>query len=625
MSEHEEELAGEAPEAATPGASHGGALAASIAVGQARADPKVAKETIAFLQKQGRMLDLQMEHLAEQRVAILKDLQLRVLGQRMRLGLQLFTTLFATVIGLGLLVLVRGALESRSVVVEAFDSPPVMAARGYTGRVVAGGVLDALTRLQAATRSAAVKRNLQNAWTGDIKVEVPETGISIGEIDRLLHERLGRDVHIDGELVQTETGLALSVRGDSVLPRTFSGGPGDLDKLTTQAAEYVYGQSEPVLYAAYLNTAGRYAEEEAFLQEAFPRASEADRPDLANLWANDLASEGRDQEADEKYRLAVQLDPLFWKAWANLIGSANVTKGQETAYRVSHQMLAAAAGAPSNRKTSPLNRVNWDGLSQDWQAVYDDNMNDVKTNGAVGTQLQSSGPIFADASARMHDWASAERYLTQSDPKDSYTQAERSFAAGLHALEAGQVTAAVTALQVMDTRWRSDANLQYDYFDYPCYLGLAYGLAGRLSEAVAVFDRLPLQLSCAAFRADAIDASGDWPAAQAAYARAVASGPDLPLPYQRWGLALLRRGDGAGAAAKFRQASQSGPHWADALKGWGDALAAQGRWPDAVEKYAAAARYAPHWSALHLAWAQALDRLGQRAEAHRQYQAVTGI
>lgn len=49
---------------------------------------------------------------------------------------------------------------------------------------------------------------------------MPETGVSVGEISRLLKERFGYDVHIDGDLVETPAGgLALTVRGNGVPPK----------------------------------------------------------------------------------------------------------------------------------------------------------------------------------------------------------------------------------------------------------------------------------------------------------------------------------------------------------------------------------------------------------------------
>ena len=95
-------------------------------------------------------------------------------------------------------------------VVEPFDT---WRPGGSRARWWRGGLLDELTRLQAATRGNIAKRHLSNAWTGDIKVEVPETGLSLGDLDRMLKVRFGHDLHIDGDLVQTDTGgLALTVR-----------------------------------------------------------------------------------------------------------------------------------------------------------------------------------------------------------------------------------------------------------------------------------------------------------------------------------------------------------------------------------------------------------------------------
>jgi hypothetical protein len=70
------------------------------------------------------------------------------------------------------------------VVVEPFAVPPSLAPHGLTGKVVAGAVLDELSRLQSATRSNAVARGLSGAWTSDIKLEVPEMGLSVSEISR---------------------------------------------------------------------------------------------------------------------------------------------------------------------------------------------------------------------------------------------------------------------------------------------------------------------------------------------------------------------------------------------------------------------------------------------------------
>ena len=142
--------------------------------------------------------ELRLAHLRNQ----LARADIRRSGLRLRVAFQLFIALVATVIGAGILVMLRDAFTSRSVVVESFDAPAALAERGVTGKVVAGGLLDELRRLQSATRADAAKRELSSAWAGEIELAVPEAGISYGEMSRLLKD--GSD--------KTCTSMAISSR-----------------------------------------------------------------------------------------------------------------------------------------------------------------------------------------------------------------------------------------------------------------------------------------------------------------------------------------------------------------------------------------------------------------------------
>ena len=207
--------------------------AAALAAIATAGGPRLPPEAAEYYKRQTRLVSIQSEHLHEQRGLLLARLRVQLsqarlkrLIDRLKAGTQLFILLVATLIGLGFMVMVRDAFASRSVVVEPFEAPPALAERGLSGRVVAAGVLDELTKLRNATRTNAEKRSLASAWNSDIKVEVPATGVSLGEIDRILRRRFGHDVMIDGDLVQThDDGLALTVRGGGILPRTFTGGP----------------------------------------------------------------------------------------------------------------------------------------------------------------------------------------------------------------------------------------------------------------------------------------------------------------------------------------------------------------------------------------------------------------
>ena len=610
-------VGGESPEGGGAGAAQtqarAEAFAAAIVAKLGGADPKVAHATEAFLERQAHLLDLQAKAITDEhdlRMGQLRgnarESKLRRVGQRIRIALQLFSALVIVLIGLGLLLMVYDAFASRSVIVEPFDAPPALAARGITGKVVAGGLLDQLARLQSATRSSAAKRNLSSAWTGDIKVEVPKTGVSIGEIQSLLKERFGHDIHIDGDLVQTDAGgLALSVRGDKVLPKTFTGAAGDLDKLTSQAAEYIYGQSEPSIFAIYLNNAGRSQETVDFSKANYAVVARAEKPFLLNAWANALLNTGGSQaDALVLYREALKLKPDFWVAYNNVMNSTWGLGDEEGAWRVGEAMAKAAGGRPGK---APENLYqNWDAFTWSLQAWRDAEIADAQANGGLGTGTTSDATAIIDADARMHDAAATlfEIKVAKSDEADPSIPAMDHFGLGLLALDAHDAARAVAELEAFQAAYANPI-VSSNYPGYLCWVAPAEAMAGHPDKADAAITAGGRFVDCYRFKADMLDARGDWAGAQRGYAAAVALAPDLPAGYYSWGLALARHGDLPGAVAKLKLANARGPRWADPLKAWGDVLARQGDWPGALRKYRAAEKYAPAWTALQQAQAVA--------------------
>ena len=246
-------LRGEEDEKAAPSAGTE-AFAAAAATNIANHNSEVAAKTAAFFEEQTELVKAQRKSVEAEHEFFEAEWEPRLLGIRLRVGFQIFIVLVATLIGIGAAIVIYDAVHSRSVVIDPFEIAPNIAMQVPSGKIVAAGLLDVLTRIQAANRSSAEHRELSNAWTNDIAIEVPETGISFGQLERILKTRFGLDQHIDGDLVQTEKGgLALTVRGPGILPKTFTDEGRNLGKLLTQAGEYVYGQSQPGLWAAYLS------------------------------------------------------------------------------------------------------------------------------------------------------------------------------------------------------------------------------------------------------------------------------------------------------------------------------------------------------------------------------------
>ena len=602
LGEDDERLEGESSDALARAEAFAAAIAAKLAGG----DPEVARDTSAFLKEQTELLKVQREHAKDEhalRVAHLRN-QLREetvrrLGLRLRVGFQIFLVLIAAAIAVGAAIMIHDAVTSRRVIIEPFDAPAALVARGVTGKVVAGGLLDELSGLQDATRSTAAARGLSSAWTSNIRLDLPETGVSIGEISRLLAERFGHDVHIEGDLVETPTGgLALMVRGNGVPSKTFSGSAMELEKLTAQAAEHVYSKSQPGRWASYLQNVGRNEEAIAFCRAAFNSASKDDQPYLLNVWANSIANSGGSQrEALTLYRAALRIKPDYWIAYNNIINALWVLGDEEGAWRVGEDLRKAAGGRLG--RAPELYFTNVDTLTWNLGTWLRSTVADAESNAGVGTGLTATGAAIADIQSRLHDMEGADLALKtlKEDPHDPSIGAIAHFVRGRLAAESGDTA---TAASEMETFGAADADpiVLTNYPGYNCWIAPAEEAAGHPEKADAVLKSAGAFVDCYRFRSDILDGRGDWAGAQQAYAQAVALAPDLPAAYYSWGVALTRRGDLPGALARLKEANQRGPHWADPLKAWGDVLVKQGHTKEALLKYSDALKYAPNWAAL---------------------------
>jgi tetratricopeptide (TPR) repeat protein len=582
------------------------AFAAAVAAKLSCNDPGVARKTEEFLSEQTQLLKVQREHLKDEHEARLhylrgqaREVDIRRFALRLRVGFQLFIALVAVVIGIGATVMIRDAVTSRRVAIDPFDIAPNVPAQVPSGKIVASGLLDELSRLQDATRSTVQRLDLSNAWASQVKLEVPETGVSLGELSRLLRGRFGHDVHIDGDLIETPAGgLALTVRGNGIPPKTFSGSATDLEKLTTQAAEYVYAKSQPTRWAYYLQNARRGEEAIAFCRAALGSASKDDRPYLLNVWANSINNTGgSSREALALHRTALKLKPDYWIAYNNVINGLWMLGDEEGAWRAGEDLRKAAGGRPG--RAPDLFYENWDTFTWNLGTWLTAITADAESNAGVGTGGSTAGMSIADIHARLHDPEAAELALktTKEDPHDPTIGALTHFVRGRLAAEAGDAARAATEMEAFGAAYQDPA-VSSSYPGYNCWIAPAEEAAGHPDKADALLMTAGTFVDCYRFRADFLDRRGDWVGAQKAYADAVALAPDLPAAYYSWGVALLKHGDLDSAVAKLKDANLKGPHWADPLKAWGDVLAKHGRPKEALIKYDEALKYAPNWAAL---------------------------
>jgi hypothetical protein len=152
---------------------------------------------------------------------------------------------------------VAAAASSRAVVIEAFSVPPELARRGLTGEVVAQRFLDRLGEMQSKSNSVRAPASFADAWSGNLEVEIPSTGVSLDDISRALRGWLSNDTRVTGEVLVEANNLRVAARASGKAPAEATGPAEALDATLQQAAEQFFAQQQPYLYAIYLQNEGR--------------------------------------------------------------------------------------------------------------------------------------------------------------------------------------------------------------------------------------------------------------------------------------------------------------------------------------------------------------------------------
>jgi len=602
----------------------------------------------AFLKKYGALVDDQRHHLHEQtKLTRLEaeelahelslrhwSLWVRHASGLLKLALELSAGLLLLFAVTSIGVMVWNAAHADGLVIESFSVPADLASRGLSGQVVATQMLDKLTAMQSATRSNRAPRTYANNWGDDIKVEIPDTGISIGEAYRFLRGWLGHETHISGEVFRTATGIALTARIGADSDATFAGAESDLDAMVQKAAEHLYGISQPYRYGAYLNQQGRNSEATTVLQALAKTGPPSER-----AWAYNGLGVGTDDPAvDATYQLysrAVELDPTNALAIGNLATSERTLGHFEQALADARKGLALL----SSQGQGQIRQDYIPTYRQDLQSRFDTSLGDFRSAALESGHVAQSGLSTAvGTSARLagdqaeaHDIAAARATLADPVPETP----------GF--IEAGAILNGQARIEmaIMIQDWtevlRQADLLQPLLLKHPqrlsqyhltAELNVAFAEAnlGHIAEAEARIANTPGDCyQCLRARARIAELKGEQARADWWFGRAVQAAPSIPFAYAEWGEALLDRGDPDGAIAKLMLANQKGPHFADPLEMWGEALMKKNRSDLALVKFTEAEKCAPNWGRLHLKWGEALVYAGRKDEAQKQFALTAGL
>src|SRR5580700_10905241 len=287
--------------------------AAALALGGASREKADAllDEQRAVLRKQGLLLDLQIEDAREQHDLHVSHLRFRRFGDYAKAAMEATVAVFIALVVFGFGTLVWQAHEARGLVAEPLKTPPDFAARGLDGTVLSQQLLDHLNAMVEEANVYTLRKpdSIAGSWGSNIKVQIPDTGISIDELSRLLHGWLGHETHVSGELTREPDGIALTVRAGANPSRTFKGRDADLDALIDKAANALLRDTQPLLYTDLLARRGDMAGSIALTRKLTLTGSALDQSLAYSNLADDLAIEGRIRESIAPYARSIALAP----------------------------------------------------------------------------------------------------------------------------------------------------------------------------------------------------------------------------------------------------------------------------------------------------------------------------
>jgi tetratricopeptide (TPR) repeat protein len=582
-----------------------------------------------YLRKQSRLADLQIDTLEKKDEFELSHLRFRRFSDYARFALEISAGLVVLLIICGLATMVWSASRDHDLVVDAFSVPPDIAQTGLTGAALSNRILDRVGAMDHSSTSFAQDFSAYHADAAkDVRVEIPDTGVSIGELNRYLQGWLGHETHVSGELVRTPSGLSLTVRYGDQPGMTLDGA--DLKSLVEKSAEAVFRAGQPLRYADYLSSHSRTAQGRAIAEAETRTGDNAHRAQAyVSLGVNDYwTGDSRAMAADGG--MAVRLDPDNGLAWYILEAFSNNLDHEEENFRVTQTMLRLAKEGKLTSQNADVARLMpaefqsiLDLLKGDFQGAIENCKADM--TGRLGNcAAVSLSSIYGSA----HDLAGARFLLTQSPARRSNgtVNADLIFAKVQVDLLAGDYANAVNASKQGEQASSSPAlSLDRDVFLRPFEaeaMARTGDIAGGRKIAAATPDDCD---TCQRARGRVEMLARNWSAAAHWFAIVSKRTPSIPLADSDWGMMLMAKGDLNGAIAKFDSANQKGPHFADPLEMWGEALIAKNRSDLALAKFAEAEKYAPKWGRLHLKWGEALLWSGDKNGAAKQFAAARSL
>ena len=463
------------------------------------------------------------------------------------------------------------ASRSHALIVEPFHVPASLQARGLDGTTIANRLTDRFAVMRDQSDSSRAEDSYANGADGDIKIAIPNTGVSVGELWGYLREWLGHDRKIGGDVTVVGDQVEITARISGGTGTSFRAPLADPTPAINAAAASIFKQTQPYRYALMIGATQTLEASIPLLRALAEQGDDIRERQWGYVgWAAQLLRLGHLDESALRARQGIALDPAFGKTYA-LLGDAEGGSARNEAMLATSRKALDLIRTPAQSQLSPTGF----GHMRDGQLIRIHEL--LRDDQAQLAVLQHEGTLPEyngnSRNARMVTLVLLSRLG-----------------------EFERVAAALPLLPFNDPVFASQATLVAAEFATA---------TGRADRAVAMIE----QALAAATLPEGTTLADVDPVSAARFAEVLVAvgrtedavkmlaptrGDCYPCLVARGEVAAAQR-DFAGATRWFAEAARQGPSLPQADYQWGRMLAANDNRPAALAHFAVAAKRAPGW------------------------------
>ncbi len=471
------------------------------------------------------------------------------------------------------LVILFFSITKTEIILDPIEVPTSMLKFGYTGTVVAEKVLEEARKIGLETQRLS-KKNISHMKLleyGRLSVEssapdikIPSVDLTMRSIIRYLQQVIGTSAtYLRGNLVQKDNGFILTLRNitEKNIPAKQIVTRGELDQLIQKkGGEALLQVAKPSVlainsYYKFINKKSTTGQDSVLYQHLLMNikyclkySPSQDDALVLTLWGNALGKlEHYDEEAIEKYRQAIKIDPEYVAAygnWGNLLAEREDYNGAIKKYR----------------------------------------------------QISKIDPEIANI---FYNWGTVlsrcERYVEASEKFRQAIKIDTKHASAY--LNLGVVLYKLTHYDEAIEKFRQAIKIDLKFADAYVNWGIMLVEREDYDEAIEKYRyaiKIDPELALAYHSwGNALFEREDYDEAIEKYRQAIKIDPEFASAYYNWGIVLddLKHYDEA--MEKYSQAIKIDPKHANAYHNWGIVLSKLKRNDEATEKYRKARELAP--------------------------------